>query len=63
MKTLVRCADRMVFEIDPNTLEALTCSYYDAYCFTDPLTEANYVNYFEWLNRREKRWKNHFGVE
>jgi Fe-S-cluster formation regulator IscX/YfhJ len=50
MKTLVRCNDRMVFEIDPVTKEARSCSCYDAYCFSDPRTDVTYIEYFEWLN-------------
>lgn len=60
MKTLVRCNDRMVFEIDPITTEARSCSYYDAYCFTDQRTDVTYIEYSEWLNHCNKRWKKYY---
>jgi hypothetical protein len=50
-RVIVRCQDRTVFEIDPSTLEAKTCSYYDAYCFDDPLTDVQYVSYSDWLTK------------
>ena len=36
MKLIVRCPDRMVFEVDRKTLDPKRCSVYDAYCYTDP---------------------------
>lgn len=49
MKTIVRCSDRMVFEINPSNLEPIRSSYYDAYCYVDPLPDVKYIEYPEWL--------------
>ena len=53
---MVRCPDRMVFEVDPVTLKAKTCSYYDAYCFADPEPGVTYISFSEWCNLRNKQW-------
>jgi hypothetical protein len=53
MKTKVRCSDRMVFEIDMLTLEAKTCSYYDAYCYIDPEPDVKYIEHSEWCKLRD----------
>ena len=47
-KLMVRCVDKMVFEINPTTLEPKTCSYYDAWCFSDPDKNVKYINHAEW---------------
>ena len=52
MKTIVRCPDRMVFEVDPVTLKAKTCSYYDAYCYIDPRPDVLYIELDIWNMRR-----------
>lgn len=52
MKTKVRCSDRVVFEIDPVTLEAKTCSYYDAYCYSDPERDVEYMEYATWCLKK-----------
>ena len=52
MKTMIRCLDRMVFEVDPVTLKAKTCSYYDAYCYTDPQPDVLYIEFGEWALRQ-----------
>lgn len=51
MKTIVRCKDRMVFEVDPSTLKPKTCSYYDAYCFSDPRPGVTYMSHSEWTRK------------
>ena len=56
IKTVVRCNDRMIFEIDPITLDAKECSYYDAYCYVDPKPTINYIEYSEWVGMRNKQW-------
>ncbi len=54
-KIKVVCDDLMCFPVDPVTLEALACSYYDAYAITDPDREpVKTIGYFEWLNLRKK---------
>lgn len=55
MMTVVRCSDRMVFEIDPITFDAKHCSRYDAYCYTDPSPNVNYIEYSEWIVVVNKR--------
>ena len=49
---VVRCADRMVFQINRGTGEAATCSVYDAYCFTDPDPGVEYLEWADWVERR-----------
>lgn len=56
MRTLVRCEDRTVFEINPTTLDAKTCGYYDAYCYSDPLPDVTYISYSEWVGMRNTQW-------
>ena len=57
MITLVRCgADRTVFEIDLKTLDAKTCSYYDAYCYSDQRSDVTYIEYSEWVGMRNEQW-------
>ena len=51
MKTLVRLESKHVFEVDSKTLESKTCSYYDPYCYTDPLHNVTYLEYRDWLNK------------
>lgn len=59
MDIIVRCLDKMVFKVNPETFEAKTCSYYDAYCFSDPLRDAVYIDYHDWIclrsDQRAKR--------
>lgn len=47
-KLKVRCVDRMVFEVNRETLEPKNTGCYDAYCFTDPETDVEYMSYSEW---------------
>ena len=54
MVTLVRTEDRMVFEIDEETLEAKHVSTYDAYCFSDPEPNVKYLGYDDWLRLQRK---------
>lgn len=56
MKTIVRCIDRMTFEIDPITLDAKECSYYDAYCYSDPLSDVQYIEFTDWVKKRNDQW-------
>ena len=56
VKTIVRCPDRMVFEIDPVTLNSKQTSRYDAYCFTDPLPDVKYISHGEWCRQLNKQW-------
>jgi hypothetical protein len=54
-KLIVRGVNKMVFEIDPVTLEPKTCAYYDAWCFSDPEKYVKYINHAEWRIKDEKR--------
>lgn len=55
-KTVVRCYDMTIFEIDSVTLEPKRCSRYDPYCFIDPAKGVAYMNIDEWQQRiAEKR--------
>jgi hypothetical protein len=56
MRTIVRCADNMVFDIHPVTLEAATCSRYDPYCYCDPVSNVKYIEYHEWIHLRDRQW-------
>jgi hypothetical protein len=47
-KLIVRGVNKMVFEIDPVTLEPKTCAYYDAWCFSDPEKYVKSINHAEW---------------
>lgn len=57
MKTLVRCVDKSVFEINPITLEAKSCSCYDAYCYSDPEKDVKYIEHSDWVKQRNEQWK------
>ena len=48
-KIVVRTPDCMVFEIDPKTREAKHTARYDAYCFSDPEENVEYVEFSNWL--------------
>ena len=52
-KLYVRCDDRMVFQISRKTLEALSCSTYDAYCFSLPDDEREYIDLSDWYSLRK----------
>jgi hypothetical protein len=56
MRTIVRCADNMVFDIHPVTLEAATCTRYDPYCYCDPVSSATYIEYNDWVHLRNRQW-------
>jgi hypothetical protein len=46
----------MVFQVSPDNFEPKTCSYYDAYCYSDPRLDVEYMDYFDWLKiMNEKR--------
>ena len=56
-KTFVRCCtDKTVFEINPKTLDAMTCGRYDPYCYVDELPDVEYIEYSDWLQLRNKQW-------
>lgn len=56
MKLLVRCQDKTVFEINRETLNPLSVGNYDAYCFSDPSPDAEYISHSEWVRLRNKQW-------
>ena len=51
-KVLVRSDDKTVFPINPETLEALSTGYYDAYCYIDPRPDVLYIEFDKWALRR-----------
>jgi len=55
-KVLVRSDDKTVFPINPETLEALSTGYYDAYCFDDPEPGVTYISFNEWCRLRNRQW-------
>ena len=57
MKLIVRCPDRMVFEVDRKTLDPKRCSVYDAYCYTDPDKDVEYMEYSDWVVKRNKQFR------
>ena len=49
MKTLVRDRlTRVVFEIDPDTLEPLNTSRYDPFCYSHPDWDTIYMELYDW---------------
>ena len=52
---VVRCYDKMVFEVDRGTLEAKADSCYDAWCYLDPRTDVEYLEFQEWIKLSNKR--------
>jgi hypothetical protein len=52
---VVRCYDKMVFEVCRDTLEAKTVSHYDAWCYSDPRTDVEYLEFQEWTKLINKR--------
>ena len=44
----VRCDNRMIFPVRHGTYEAIGVSQFDAFCFSDPLTAAEFVEYIEY---------------
>lgn len=59
MRTLVACADRMVFPVDPTDLRPLATAHYDPWIFCDPPHDAIVVSYTDWLNRTSSRTQGH----
>ena len=55
-ETKVRCSDRTVFEVNPVTLDAIGSRMYDAYCYVDPEHDVEYIEYGDWVSRRNKMW-------
>lgn len=56
----VRCVDRMVFRVDRKTLDALNCGCYDAYCYSDPRSDVDYMDHSEWCIQRNKMRKERY---
>ncbi len=56
MKLLVRCESKTVFEINRETLNPLSTGCYDAYCFSDPLPNVEYISHSEWVRLRNEQW-------
>jgi hypothetical protein len=56
-KLIVRCGDKMTFEVDRKELEAITLSIYDAYCFSNPDQNVDYIEYQDWLKSRNDIWQ------
>ncbi len=52
----IRTADKMVFQIDRNTLEAKTIALYDPYCYSDPRVDADYMEYDDWIRAVNEKW-------
>lgn len=52
-KLKVRCTDRTVFEIDRETMEPKNTGSYDAYCFSDPEPDVEYMNHSEWCLKKQ----------
>lgn len=46
----VVCEDMMCFKVDAQTLEPLTCSYYEPAAWNDP--RGPQMSYSEWLTTR-----------
>lgn len=63
MKLLVRCEDRIVFEINRDTLNPLSTGCYDAHCFSDPLPGVEYISHSEWVRLRNKQWDREMKVK
>ena len=53
-KLKVRCVDRTVFEIDRETLEPKNTGSYDAYCFSDPEPDVEYMSHSEWSLKHQE---------
>ncbi|MDX9695406.1 MAG: hypothetical protein RBT49_06410 [Bacteroidales bacterium] len=55
-KIKVVCSDKMCFPIDPKTLEAVGCSFYDPWGnqYSDGAIEI--ISHGEWCNRLNKKW-------
>ena len=51
---IVRCTDRMVFPVNPKTLEPLSTSYYDPYCYSAPLPETEYMEHSTWCLKKQE---------
>ncbi len=47
----------MTFEVDRKELEAITLSIYDAYCFSNPDQNVDYIEYQDWLKSRNDIWQ------
>jgi len=58
MKTVVRCPDRMVFEVNSKTLDPIRASCYDAYCYSDPEPDVEYIEYWDWILKRNEMRNN-----
>jgi hypothetical protein len=51
-ETIVRSADKMVFRVNPETLDPLCVEYYDCFCFDDPLQNVHYIEFSDWVDLR-----------
>lgn len=52
---IVRCLDGMCFPVDRVTLEPKRCSCYDAYAFSDPRKDCDYMEFGDWTAQRADR--------
>lgn len=51
---LVICEGRMVFPVDPVTLEPLACTCYDHWCLSEPDQQPR-MGYAEWSEKHMRR--------
>lgn len=60
-RVIVRCVDRSVFEVNPDTLAPHGPAVFDPWCYTRPIPGVEYLDHAEWcleydrLTRRRKR--------
>lgn len=47
----VRCIDKTVFEVNRVTLDPLSVGYYDAYCYSNPELNVEYMEHSEWTKK------------
>jgi hypothetical protein len=51
-----------VFEVDRETLDPKNTGSYDAYCFSDPEPDVEYMSHSEWsLKHQEMMMKKYYG--
>jgi hypothetical protein len=47
----------MTFEVDPVSLNPISCRQYDAYCYTGPPPGVQYIEHAEWTRQRWDKYR------
>ena len=63
MKRLyVRCDTKEVFQINRDTLDAMSCARFDPWCYSDPEHDVEYMEWSAWALERNRRFRASLGM-